>query len=1407
MTIVVCKELNLFKPVFNLSSYAASINEDAAIGTTVVRVEAEDSDLNQAGEVEFQLVTELIDENSILLFYIDPHSGVIQTAALLDREKTSRHILAVKATDQGIQSQKSTTTTVVIDVQDINDNSPVFSHGLYTARVSELTTAGSIVVVVNCKDADLVDSGKLILEVSNSMEGIFVTDQSGIIRTSKDIDYERFNNIQLLVTCMDSAGHYAEAYVIVEVLPVNEHGPVFVNGSLYTVSIPEDLATGVYVAEIQAIDSDSSLHGEIVYNVTDGNVGNHFAIEPLTGSVWLQKSVDFETRSHFNLSVEAQDQGIDPRTAVAHIEILVSDVNDNNPYFSSSLYISSIPEPVLPNTVVQVTSCGDHDLLDYRGLVIHLIDGNGDGYFVVNSSGAIVNVHELDYEEKTSFALTLQCIDRANHTAYATVVIHLVPLNEHAPVFRNGSYYQLSVLENTQPGTVLATVDASDLDRGVHGLITYSITDGDEQNVFGIEQTTGRIWLQRQLDRESVAFYNLTMEADDGKTTATAHVAVIVTDVNDNFPHFTPSLYSTNMSENTSSGVSVATVTCLDVDQLDDGKLQLDIIGGDLTAGFTVGDDGLIETTKLVDYEQNSSFILSIRCQDSINHSALAFVIIHVIAVNEHAPAFVGGTSFTVDLPENVFIGQQFLTLSAIDADSGRQGDVSYNITSGNSENKFSIDPATGTMWLQATLDREETSSYHLIVTAYDGGVDPKHASASVTVTVKDVNDNGPRFVNLPLSSVMISESAPVGTTILTVTVMDEDSGVKPSVAISGGNVGDTFRLDGSKLRLNKLVDYESIPSYTLTLTGSEQASPFRVAIAVVTVQLENKNDNKPIFHPSAYHIGLAENAPLGHTVTTLFATDADGNKITYGISALHDTFDVSGNGVVQLRQPLNFQLKNHYEIKVYASDSAFITYAFLTVNVLDVPVAPEFEMSDYVTSVLTNGTYPKPVIQVQATDKDGDFIQYFISRGHAPGFVSIDSNSGVLSLLTIPPKWILNYSLTVEALDDSPQSLTALTNVSISIFHVVETETNAFAPEFAQHNYTVNVSELAAMNSLIVTVLAVDRDNINEVITYELDASSATDLFSIDPLNGSVTTAVSFSEIFLEWQYTLQVLAWDSGTPKLSAAVKLIVHVTSNNHHTPRFVSPTLELSVDENSQITRLISDPIKAVDADNGLDGEIEYSLLPVNGNVAFISLFALNRVKGELAVNGSINFEDWRHGGNIVVVASDKGKVPRTAAITIHISIIDVNEPPVFMSSNYVGELYIHDNRLGEVIVTVSASDPDSGSAGTVEYIIFGGSAEAFTKISGSSLILADKVSDTGRFSLSLQAVDSGMPELRSNTVSVYIDVFGDNYLCSITLEGATAEQYKAAETNLLNTIAAPLNGTAREQRHIISENGR
>jgi hypothetical protein len=1398
-------ELNLFKPLFNLSNYVASVAEDAVIGTTVVQVKAEDRDLNQAGEVKFQLAVEHIDKNSIQLFNIDPHSGVIQTVGLLDREKTSRHILAVQATDQGIQSQKSTMTTVVIDVQDINDNTPVFSHGLYTARISESATAGSIVTVVNCNDADSVDGVKLILETSDGMEGIFVIDQNGIIRTSRDIDYEMFNNILLSVRCMDSAEHYAEAHVTVEVLPVNEHGPVFINESLYTVSIPEDLAIGMYVAEVQAIDSDLGLHGTIVYNITDGNIGDHFAIEPLTGKVWLQKSVDFERRSYFNLSVEARDQGLHPETAAAHLEILVSDVNDNNPFFNSSLYISSIPEPLLPNKVVLVTSCSDHDFIDYNGLVIHLIDGNEDGYFAVNSSGVIVNVRELNYEEKTSFALTLQCIDRANHTAYATIVIHLVPVNEHAPIFRNGSYYQLSALENTLPGTVLATVDASDLDRGVHGRITYSITDGNEQDVFGIDQTTGQIWLQKQLDRESVAFYNLTIKAGDGQKTATAYVSVIINDVNDNFPHFSPSLYSANVSENASSSVSVVTVTCLDDDKLDDGKLAFDILSGDLTATFTVGDDGLIEATKPIDYEQYSSFILSVRCQDLVNHSAYAIVVIHVTALNEHAPVFVGGTSFTVSLPENEFIGRQFLTLSAVDADSGKQGAVSYGISSGNSENKFAIDITTGIMWLQAALDRETTPTYHLTVTAYDGGVNPKSASAFVTVSVTDVNDNGPQFVNLPSSPVMLSESSAVGATVLRLSVIDKDIGSQPSLEISGGNLENTFRLDRSIITLNKLVDYEKIPRYSVTITASEQAYPFQMTIAVVTIQLVNVNDNAPVFHPSSSHVSLAENTPLGHTVTTLFATDADGDALTYGTDGSDDTFDVSDAGTVQLRKQLNFRLMNRYEIKVFASDRTYVTNTFLTVHVLDVPVAPKFEKSAYITSVLTNGTYPKTIVQVQATDKDGDHIQYFISRGLVPGFISIDSNTGEIFLLAIPPNQILNYSLTVEALDDSPQSLTSMTNVSISIVHV-ETETNAFAPEFTQHNYTVNVSELAVMNTLIVIVHAFDMGNMDEVITYELHSFNATDLFTIDPLNGSVTTAVSFSKIFLESQYTLQVMAWDSGAPKLSAAVKLIVHVTSNNHHAPEFKNPPLELSVHENSPITSLISDPIKAVDDDSGLDGEIEYSLLPVNGNVAFMSLFALNRVNdhGELSVNGSINFEDWHRGGDIMILASDKGKVPRTATITIHINIIDVNEPPVFISSNYVAELYVRDNRLGEVIVTVSASDPDSGLAGIVKYTTLGGNAAAFTKISGSSLILADKVTNTGTFILRVQAVDSGTPELRSNIVHVNIDVFGDNYLSSMTLEGATAEQYKASKKRLLNVIAEPFNGTAQEERHIVSE---
>ena len=1395
----------MYKPIFNSNSYAASVNESVPLGTTIVQVAAEDDDFNQAGEVSFRFVADLFDQNSgSKLFSIDPNTGVIQTTDLLDREIKARHVLAVAAHDQGIQSQKSAVATVVIDVDDINDNSPVFNQALYIAEIYESAAAGSVVTVVSCSDLDSVDVGKLRFDISDSVDGMFVIDETGIIRTSRSIDYELSDNIQFLVICTDSIGHRVQALVVVNINPVNEHNPVFLNGTMHVVSILEDLNIGSYITEIQATDLDAGHHGHLLYNITNGNVGNHFAIEAISGKVWLRQSVDYEKLSHFNLTITAQDQGRRPQTAVAYLGVSIVDVNDNDPFFTSSLYISRLPEPVSSKVEVQKTLCGDRDLLDVDGLEVRLVDGDDNGYFMVTANGSVMTVHELDYEKKDSFVLTLLCTDRANHTAYATVIVWLVPHNEHTPVFINGSLYRLFVPEDTLPGTVLGTVNATDLDRGLQGLVRYTITDGDVGNVFGVDERKGRIWLQEQLDRETDAVYNLTVKASDGNRTAIAHVIIFVSDVNDNFPRFVPSFYSANVSENSTVGVTVMKVTCVDADELDEGKLKLKIIGGDLTDSFVVSNDGIIETTKIIDYEHQTSFALAIQCLDSVNQTARTVVAVQVVAANEHAPVF-EKTHLSFSVEENAFVGEQIGSVKATDADKGRQGQLSYSITRGNSENKFSINAVTGQLWLQATLDREATDMYDLEVTVHDGSVDSKNATASVTVIVTDINDNVPQFINL-LSSVPISEYSSIGQSILTVSVKDDDLGdnAKHTVAISGGNIGGTFVLNGNILQLAKTVDYESISRYSLTLTATETRPPFEKAVGIVTILVGNENDNKPIFHPSSYNIQLSERAQPGTVVTRLFATDSDGelNPIIFRILDGYGTFIVNSvTGVVSLTKQLNFRIKTYYEMTVTASDTKFEQSTLLTVFVLDDFVAPEFNMLQYTASIFTNGSYPKSVIRVSATDRDGDNVQYFIYKGHNPGFLHINNENGEISLLTIPPAHVLNYSLTIEAVDDSIQSLTAFATAFVFIIHVVET--NDFDPEFDQQAYFANVSELAGLDTFIAIVHAVDRDDQNEVIRYSFSLSSATDLFVISPLTGDVTTAVSFKDTPLETQYNLVVIAVDEGIPQRSTEVVLTINVTTNNHHAPQFVSQDFKWTVDENSPIGKVISQQELAKDNDSGMDGVVEYSLHPIPGGESFASLFTINLKNGEFRVNGPIDYEKWIKGGDVIIVASDKGKVPKISTVIIHIAVMDINERPVFTFRYYASELYVNDKQIGKTLLTLNAIDPDIGElAGLVTYTKLSGTAESFVKINGPSVVLAETGTEVGRFFILVKAFDSGDPKLESEgTATVYIDVFSNEYLCSMTLEGATESDYKNNKKNILHTIARPFNGTAREQSYV------
>lgn len=180
----------------------------------------------------------------------------------------------------------------------------------------------------------------------------------------------------------------------------------------------------------------------------------------------------------------------------------------------------------------------------------------------------------LDREQVDNYVIPIYVTDFTTQSSnsrsqfdIATLHITITDVNDHAPEFKVGSCYRLSIPENNEFG-IVHTVIATDLDSGKNGEIAYSITGGNVGNKFSVDAKTGELAV-RPLDREAHSRYHLTITAQDRGNPSlqgSCNISVLVEDQNDNDPKFELPAYSASVMEDVAVDTSVLKVKAKDPD-------------------------------------------------------------------------------------------------------------------------------------------------------------------------------------------------------------------------------------------------------------------------------------------------------------------------------------------------------------------------------------------------------------------------------------------------------------------------------------------------------------------------------------------------------------------------------------------------------------------------------------------------------------------------------------------------------------------------------------------------------------------------------------------------------------------------------------------------------------------------
>nr|XP_023822931.1 protocadherin-16-like [Salvelinus alpinus] len=843
-----------------------AVRENLPAGSGFGRVLATDRDTGLNGRLSYRLLHP--DRH----FQINSHTGEISTRVGLDREQQSSYQVLLVVQDGGTPP-RSATGTAFITILDENDNTPSFRHsqpgrGL-TMQVMEGQASGLLLGKVQANDPDEGENGTVYYSMSGPRaERFSLNPTTGELRSSSPLSRSDRAEYSFTVTATDRGqpSHSATCTLHIQVQSASR-APSKDNSLSMSFNSVEEAKPGSMIGSVRSHDGfELPEAGQVTYTVVGGSDRDGtFMVDRQTGDVYLARELDYERSARYTLQIEVDDFSMTlPSSHLVQLDIEVEDSNDHGPRFPEDPITVVIPENMEPGASIYAFQASDQDgsgpnsLLTYS--ILHQYPDLTDLLALDPSTGVLTLAQELDHEVTSSLILVVQATDSALNASQrrwgsVTVRVFVTDENDNAPVFSSPS--AVSVMEDQPVGFVVLYVVARDADQGENGRVSYFIETGNAGGTFSLNPNTGLFYPEAIDPGGELDFItNLTIVL--ARTTgvpALSSTAVFVQFIDREQTSASASRepvpspdYREPASQNHCSwwcGLRPATK----VTRCTNGQVTY---GGISDEGFSIHPaTGVITTTKALDREAQEQYTLTVYARDGgvPPNFARAAVKIQVLDENDNAPTF-NRLYYSLEVPENMEAVELF-TLRATDLDTGDSGEMTYKITTGDPSGDFRVDRKSGVLSTSRPLDRERRARYSLTVTALDGGSPALSSTATVEVTLLDVNDHSPQFTS-PSYTADLSEDVSIGSRVLEVSATDLDQGSNSQVLyfLSLGSQG-MFIIDqhtGHVITAAPL-DRERTTLYTFDVCAidSSPASP-RNSTATVTVYVQDVNDNAPFF-------------------------------------------------------------------------------------------------------------------------------------------------------------------------------------------------------------------------------------------------------------------------------------------------------------------------------------------------------------------------------------------------------------------------------------------------------------------------------------------------------------------------------------------------------------------------------
>ncbi|KAG8185454.1 hypothetical protein JTE90_022385 [Oedothorax gibbosus] len=1420
---IVILDQNDNSPKFQNAPYSFSIEETANPGSVVYKdIIVTDADIGENAKIKLSCLNDVtpaacqkFEIRSVAIREGRIRGEIILTEPI-DFEEHTSYTMSVLAEDQAEFGRLKSTTNIVINVKDIQDQPPIFQNAPFTATVLENSAPGTSVLNLAVRDGDAGDPRNMLLRIENDVNehfqlGPISTDDRKVLmttlQTKNPIDREDQDILDngglyvfqiVAVELVDGrpTGESTTANVTIVIGDVNDQAPVF-NEREFNVTISEDIGVNIPLPGLNMVVTDMDVGDNAKFNLVLENILNAedmYAVFPAVAigrtpvivRVTNTNELDYEKpeKRMFIFRIKAVQEGFQSDSAT--VTVLLTDSNDNAPLFQKDQYVLHVPENAIPGSSIITLPAFDADSGSY-GRITYSLKGFGSDKFEVIPDTGEIKVSEcgqatcLDYEAQKSYSLTYEAQDGGGRVTAVNLFVEITDVNDNAPHFTKDVYTR-EVLENTGkilPPLFIKATDSDGSSQG-NGKVTYKIISSElaDPSAIHIDPETGEISLNRPLKHIETplgtGLLNIIIQAtDQGEPpiSTTAKLVLKVKKENDGAPEFVNLPYRTEVKENAMGGTSVIKIVASDPDGPDSG-INYFIHSGAKDNFVLDQKSGLLTVAPGADLDRDMyglDYNIIVQAVDSgspVHQTATATVSITVEDVNNKPPKFTED-SYVKYIPESTSIGEEVLTVVATDPDEDAK--LRYSIvepitardktgslvtsSSYSYKTAFRIDGTTGKIIVNQPLEYNSASVIIFTAEAVDlNAVDitfgkQQKASVEVTIYVRADGEMNPVFSppwtqTNNVIEITVPEETLIGSTLLTLSARDPltHAVVNNFEKMSGSDPDNYVSVSpvSGVVALNRRLDFESLPKKFISFKVKAiigEAKSQRSSEATIVVNVQDINDNSPVFSQNSYTTSISESVKFPQSILTVIASDKDSQEgfgtIKYSISGDgNDVFNIdetSGTISIKENATLDREKQGAYNLQITATDNPKglanqrRTSIIVVIKILDEnDNAPKFSQEIYTAFIPENVPTAFSVVTVKATDADNEKngeVHYLLQEeGNQPvSFFAVDPESGVVSVVRALSGRGRSepYTIIIQAMDKGNPPLSSICHLLVVVGDI---STNDGVPQFIRPTAGefAYIHENVTVGTEVFQVVAFDPDNSNTAngkVAYKLlddQSSEASNYeFVIDAATGVIRTQAPLDREKKE-NYTMIVVAHDFGFPPQEAHRVLRIFVLDVDDSEPQFQRPLksqpIEIILKEEEPVGT-VAGILKAVDNDTGINSVIDYYILSGNDNDVF-SIRRSDKNQGELVIQKRIDREVIDKLTLTIKVSKPSEPVTKfgepynyqdlsQTQVTIIVEDIDDN-PPAFDTTSYV--LGARGNtQVDTELVTLHASDPDASSS--------------------------------------------------------------------------------------------------------------